>query len=377
MVKIAVIGWYGTETIGDRAILAGLVRVFALTFNDFSIRLGSLFTVLTERTLLEDIDFLSECSGTERLSISIFDSLNHKCLRNNIEDADLLVVGGGPLMDITVMYMLEYALQIAAKKGVKTALLGCGWGPLKSKEYINCALKIVELAQLPIIRDRLSEQSFLSYWKSEKKKVTTLIDPAFLAASYYEKNINRERTQGYIAINLRDVSLDQYGGNSVLLEARFGKMINDISDKTSLPVYLIPMHTFVIGGDDRVILTKIANKVNKDDVMVLQNPLNLKETMEKYYDAYFCVGMRFHSVVLQTVLNGKNYILDYTDPQRGKISGMLNELKIVDVYASRYASLWDNSNIDVFDIECQRYEVDFSLFDDYLNSYSKLLKTIL
>ena len=135
--------------------------------------------------------------------------------------------------------------------------------------------------------------------------------------------------------------------------------------------------TFVIGGDDRVILTKIANKVNKDDVMVLQNPLNLKETMEKYYDAYFCVGMRFHSVVLQTVLNGKNYILDYTDPQRGKISGMLNELKIVDVYASRYASLWDNSNIDVFDIECQRYEVDFSLFDDYLNSYSKLLKTIL
>ena len=377
MVKIAVIGWYGTENIGDRAILAGLVRVFALTFNDFSIRLGSLFTVLTERTLLEDIDFLSECSGTERLSISIFDSLNHKCLRNNIEDADLLVVGGGPLMDITVMYMLEYALQIAAKKGVKTALLGCGWGPLKSKEYINCALKIVELAHLTIFRDRLSEQSFLSYWKSEKKKVTTLIDPAFLAASYFVKNINREGTQGYIAINLRDVSLDQYGGNSVLLEARFGKMINDISDKTSLPVYLIPMHTFVIGGDDRVILTKIANKVNKDDVMVLQNPLNLKETMEKYYDAYFCVGMRFHSVVLQTVLNGKNYILDYTDPQRGKISGMLNELKIVDVYASRYASLWDNSNIDIFDIECQRYEVDFSLFDDYLNSYSKLLKTIL
>ena len=88
MVKIAVIGWYGTETIGDRAILAGLVRVFALTFNDFSIRLGSLFTVLTERTLLEDIDFLSECSGTERLSISILHSLNHKCLRNNIEDAD-------------------------------------------------------------------------------------------------------------------------------------------------------------------------------------------------------------------------------------------------------------------------------------------------
>lgn len=25
MVKIAIIGWYGTETIGDRAILAGIL----------------------------------------------------------------------------------------------------------------------------------------------------------------------------------------------------------------------------------------------------------------------------------------------------------------------------------------------------------------
>lgn len=377
MVKIAVIGWYGTETIGDRAILAGLVRVFALTFGDFSIRLGSLFTVLTERTLLEDIDFLSKCSGTDCLSISIFDSLKPKCLRDNIKDADLLVVGGGPLMDITVMYMLEYAFQIAARKGIKTALLGCGWGPLKAEEYIKCALRIVRLSNLTIFRDRLSEQSCLSYWKSEEKKTNALIDPAFFAASYFVKNINRERTQGHIAINLRDTALDQYGGDSSLLEARFGKMLNDISDKTSLPVYLIPMHTFVIGGDDRVILTKIANKVNKDNVIVLQNPLNLKETMEKYYDAYFCVGMRFHSVVLQTVLNGKNYILDYTEPQKGKIYGMLDELNIVDVYASRYTSLLDNPDIDNLIIECQRYEADFSLLDDYLNSYSRLLKTIL
>ena len=99
--------------------------------------------------------------------------------------------------------------------------------------------------------------------------------------------------------------------------------------------------------------------------------------MEKYYDAYFCVGMRFHSVVLQTVLNGKNYILDYTEPQKGKIYGMLDELNIVDVYASRYTSLLDNPDIDNLIIECQRYEADFSLLDDYLNSYSRLLKTIL
>ena len=40
---------------------------------------------------------------------------------------------------------------------------------------------------------------------------------------------------------------------------------------------------------------------------MLQNPLNLKETMEKYYDAYFVLD-EIHSVVLQTVLNGEKII---------------------------------------------------------------------
>jgi polysaccharide pyruvyl transferase WcaK-like protein len=58
MVKITVIGWYGTETIGDRAILAGLLSLFDEVFGDFELKLGSIYPFFSERTLYEDMDFL-------------------------------------------------------------------------------------------------------------------------------------------------------------------------------------------------------------------------------------------------------------------------------------------------------------------------------
>ena len=61
--------------------------------------------------------------------------------------------------------------------------------------------------------------------------------------------------------------------------------------------------------------------------------------MNLYRNAEFCIGMRFHSIVLQTYLNGKNYILDYTHPTKGKIVGVLSELGIIESYKERYLSL--------------------------------------
>ena len=75
MVRIVIIGWYGTETIGDRAILAGLFRVFKHTFDCFEIQLGSLFPVLSERTLIEDYSFFAKCVGNKQFTISLFTTI--------------------------------------------------------------------------------------------------------------------------------------------------------------------------------------------------------------------------------------------------------------------------------------------------------------
>ena len=51
--------------------------------------------------------------------------------------------------------------------------------------------------------------------------------------------------------------------------------------------------------------------------------------------------MRYHSVVFQTILSGNNYVLDYTEPNKGKIFGFLKEIDEMNFYEKRYISLQD------------------------------------
>lgn len=49
--------------------------------------------------------------------------------------------------------------------------------------------------------------------------------------------------------------------------------------------------------------------------------------------------MRYHSVFFQTILNGNNFILDYTDPSTGKIIGFIRDCGGLDFYSGRMLQL--------------------------------------
>ena len=91
--KICVIGWYGTETIGDRAILAGLISVFKDVYTDFELELGSLQPFFSERTVNEDYAFYKCITGRE-IPIKIFDTKRPDELKAAIKRCDMLVMEG-------------------------------------------------------------------------------------------------------------------------------------------------------------------------------------------------------------------------------------------------------------------------------------------
>jgi len=112
---------------------------------------------------------------------------------------------------------------------------------------------------------------------------------------------------------------------------------------------MIPMHYFYVGNDDRYFLSKIKFNVNNKENCIVQNkPLSLSETMLSFYKAELSIGMRFHSVVLQTILNGNNIILDYTEPNKGKIYGFLKDIDEISFYRDRY---WVLQNIKTLNFE--------------------------
>lgn len=257
-------------------------------------------------------------------------------------------------------------------------LFGCGWGPLKNKTIIDKAIHLVELANCTVFRDSLSEKQCLAHCHSFSGKIHSSVDPAVFACDYFIKNIKEERTKDHISINFRDAALegDHYIKNTIP-EEFLCRIVDSIASQTDLQINLVPMHSFFIGGDDRVILTKIEKKLNSPRIKTIQKPLNLYDTMSEYYHSCYCIGMRFHSVVLQTILNGKNYVVDYTDPSNGKIIGFLKQLNIFDHFKERYLSLHSGDDAFCFDLHnLVRYKYDPEQTAHHFKQYVDCLKSI-
>lgn len=350
--EVAIIGWYGTETIGDRAILAGLIDVLGEVFPALNVSIGSLYPFLTERTLIEDEDFYREASHGRLGEMSVFDSRCPRQLRRAVRNADLLLVGGGPLMDLHEMNMLEYAFVQAKAYRTRSMLLGCGWGPLKDKKSLATAVRLVEMSDHAIFRDQTSVDECRAHCAAGR--VSASIDPAFFACEHFLRTVGVPRRESHVAVNFRDVAVEgTHYANGMIPDSLFCGIVDEVSGQTDLPAYLVPMHYFTIGGDDRIVLQRIATEVGRHNVKVVHDPLSLRQTMEMFYHARACVGMRFHSVVMQTMLNGNNYIVDYTDPSTGKIIGMMRQLGIVDRYRGRYVSIHG-------DVPCKRIDLNAS-----------------
>ncbi len=385
--KIAIIGWYGTETIGDRAILAGLFSLFNKSFNKFEVFLGSLYPFFSERTINEDNSFWQKILE-KNIEVKLFNSKSVSVLNSYIKKSDLIVMGGGPLMHIPEMAMIEYALKRAKNLGKKTALLGIGVGPLFKKKYKRCLIKIVKHSDLVILRDNISRSCLVDIYKEYNNKIKgdnifTSFDPSVECAIRFNDLCKNNKRDDYIAINLRKYP-EEYANisNCKLIDNKIVELIKYISENyNDNLIKLIPMHYFHIGGDDREYLNEIKYKLNKENIFVQNSNLNLKETMQVYKNAHINIGMRYHSIVLQTVLRGNNYILDYTDPKYGKISGFINDIDKYGFYRDRYLSLQslDESNIKtLIELSVKSvFDVDYNYLKMKLDIYIKKLKELI
>jgi polysaccharide pyruvyl transferase WcaK-like protein len=375
MVKIVIIGWYGTETIGDRAILAGVVRILLAVFNDIEIKLGSILPFFTERTLIEDDDFLRSCSGYDKLSLSLFDSSKSKELDMAIHWSDYVVVGGGPLEDIPSMFMLEYALKKARKIQKKTLLIGCGIGPLYKKVYQKSMVHIVNHSDVAIFRDEVSKSEYMRLC-GKKQDCISIIDPAVFALEYYKKKsspIIEKNDQ--LVISVRAFTSEYKMNNKVQVDDinnRILKYIERIQQITDMDILFVPMHYFGIGDDDRYFMNRFRFLSRMDKMMIQNSPLTMEETMKLFMNAKLCIGMRFHSVVFQTILNGKNIIWDYTDPKVGKISAFISQIGGTDFYHSSYLNLQIDSNKDI-----TIPTIPFSLFEGVIFGYENQYVSVL
>lgn len=369
--NILVIGWYGTETLGDRAILDGIIRVFD-EIEVCEYILGSLYPFFSERTLHEENQFVLNSENSHK--IRIFDLKEKKDVDDAIHEADIVVIGGGPLMNLPELSIIKYCFKKAKEKGKKTVIFGCGVGPISSKDNVTFLESIVNDSNLVILRDARS-------WNRLKQlgivhdRIKVLGDPAVISVEEYKKKQEDVRSDdAYLAVNFRNIENMEYGESK-----RFGlEKCRNLLEKASRyfkTIKLVPMHTFFIGGDDREFLYKIIDGCDFLKEAEIETPKNLDELYTVFYYAAGCIGMRYHSVVMQTILNGNNYIVDYNRKAGQKTIGFLEEYNLVEQYSGRIWDINDELDCHLIDFSGGKKTWKYSLIkEEYIKEIQALIK---
>ncbi|GAB1462912.1 polysaccharide pyruvyl transferase family protein [Pedobacter sp.] len=325
---VFIVGWYGTETVGDKAILAGIVQELIEKYGKINLYIGSLYPFITERTIKE-LDILA----------TVVDVWKKDFIRA-CKSSDLIIMGGGPLMDLEVLSVPLKAFQLGKIYHKTNIVYGCGIGPLFDKRYEDAVKKILSLSDQIMVRDEKSKL-IAEEWTNNSKQIKLSGDPS----KVYLKSLHQEFPQrNIISCYLRDwtyeYSRDLTPEEFLVKKKDFELGIANFIKKKALEmqvdeIRLEHMHNFVIGNDDRDFSRYFIENYFND----FQIPITYNKYLSTVASISTCmqssklnICMRFHSVVFAHSFNTNFIALDYT--KGGKIKNYLIDENQMDNYLS-------------------------------------------
>ena len=330
---VLIVGWYGTETSGDKAILWSIIhRLRSRPNPPQTIYLASLEPFICQWTIKE-MD-LGNVEVVETYS---------KTFEQRCRTVDEIVVGGGPLMDLEALNHMLYAIIQGRKTGAISRVEGCGIGPLVDPTYTQVVQNILRLSDHVALRDTQSvercEQEFLvsgaipvpdpavEYVESIKARPDYWATTPILGEGRNVSCFLREWGQEYGG----DRTDAEYQTTKTAFETEIVKLIHHVAQAQSVEqIHLLPMHTFSLGGDDRIFNRRLAKQLTALDsehpaqaVQFARGPVSPLEILQSMHHATFSLCMRFHSVLFAETLGVPYLAIDYTGG--GKIKAFLEQ----------------------------------------------------
>jgi polysaccharide pyruvyl transferase WcaK-like protein len=320
--RLLICGWYGTETLGDKAILGGVIIAARKRFPRLAIDVASLETYVTKETSrqMPDLRIGRVLSFGEALA-----GIMTK------EFGAIAVVG--PLMSTIRRCTHLFELFAAAKiSGTKAVVAGCGLGPLQV-EHRNAAIKyILELADEVVLRDTVSAE-LARTTLGVQRPCAVAPDAAFLWIRQ-PRPLSAERDRRRVLLALRDWPLDEFGSGIDPLAARSLKaryetelveMLRELGRlEPSLEIVPFCMHKYLVGGDDREFYRRLLKGFPQILARLDNRHRPPAEDLRFFASSRAVLAMRFHSVVFSLATNTPFLAVDYT--MGGKIAGLLGDV---------------------------------------------------
>lgn len=311
--RVLICGWYGTETLGDKAILGGVVSALRSNLGNVELHLASLELYISEMTV-QQMPELRDC----RLH-SISDAIEVA------SSMDLVVFGGGPIMAIPNLAEMIAIFQQAVRAKVPTLIAGCGVGPLGDSYYNSAIKQLLLLASHRIYRDQKSLTTAQSLG-IDTTQDQVAEDPALTWLENSLPVLQTNNAQQSILLGLRDWPYQQYANHLSLLEGekikqRFEREVITalaqlIKQYPKLSVIPFPMCTNHIGDDDRWFYRRLFRNhkeiYDRLDLKCLGAELNPADALQTFQSASIALTMRFHSLVFALSIGIPSVAIDYT-----------------------------------------------------------------
>ncbi|TQQ42017.1 polysaccharide pyruvyl transferase family protein [Vibrio cholerae] len=317
--EIMICGWYGTETLGDKGIIGGVMHVLRKQFgDDIQFTLVSLYPYISQMTKRQMPEFRNTRIVNPEQGVRL------AC------EMDYVVFGGGPLMAIDSLAPMQAIFEKAKQGKAKTVVSGCGVGPLGDDWHNESIASILKLSDIRIYRDQRSRDHAKQIGVDTTDDAVAE-DPAFTwlasigeqLSSNIETDTDKNQT---LLLGLRDFPYQEYARHipeeqALAIRDNYEKVVVEaleilVAKRPGLTIRPLPMCTNHFGSDDRWFYRRLfrSNSTLEPclDYSLLGREREPVFYCESFKNADALLAMRFHSLVFGLGLGVSSVGLDYT-----------------------------------------------------------------
>lgn len=329
--KATLVGCYGGEHVGDAAILGGVLLRLHETYGTETV------TVLSSRVDRTQgwVDMIDV-----PVVVDVQPYLPHET-KTAIASTELLVIGGGPIMDLPALLAQHIqATKVARKMNVPVLAEGVGFGPFRRKVSLKLAKKLLKGTSSASFRTQASFDA--GKGGSVASQLTT--DPAFT----YLKKVNHTAPQTpawitaqsqagrrLIAINLRPLwtryatpEINDFDVKRIernCLDALTG-MINARPDTHFV---FLPFNSDQLGMSDLNIAYMLGeNGLRYDNYKVWENEPSIDELVGALRSFDGLIAMRFHACIFGISTGLPTFGIDYGIGKPSKVSELFQDTEV-------------------------------------------------
>jgi polysaccharide pyruvyl transferase CsaB len=311
--RFVVSGYYGFGNAGDEAVLAGIREAFAR-------RAGDRVNLVA---LARNPDETTRFHGMEAV-----DRMNLSAMRQAIRESDLLISGGGSLLqDTTSVRSLLYYLwvaRLAFSQGVPVMFYAQGIGPLRRTMSRSLVRMVANRVSTITVRDQPSARLLQSIGVTRTPLEVTA-DPAFaltpaapevIEEAYREEGLSPDEP-------LIGVALRAWGGVGESPVVSYARLLQALAAQTGARIALLPMQI----PNDVIFAEQVAQATDTPSaypILGRTHPPNVLLGLVGRMQAV--VAMRLHALIFAARMHVPPFALSY-DP---KVANLMQGLGLDD-----------------------------------------------